>query len=85
MDQAFIAAFFRKAELERRRDRRNHLLALWESEAKLLKEELDPAAYHAHRSAIADIQAQELIYQQQTEVSLGYWKRLWYALINKKI
>lgn len=83
--RADIASAFRQDELERRAQRRLQLLKLWENEAALLKEELSPEDWHANRTAIANIEAQNTLYRLQTEASLGYWKRLWYAVCGKVV
>lgn len=77
MNQSQIATMFRKAELERRAARRQHLL----NEAKLLEEGLTPSELAAHRAAVKQIAEQDTIFRK--EVGRTYWQTLWAAVRGK--
>lgn len=79
MNQQDIANIFRRTELENRARRREALLR---SEAALEHEQLDAQAKTATVHALDSIRRQQVAYEQATR--LGYWRRLWYALINKR-
>jgi len=85
MDTHDIAVAFRRNELQNRVDRRRRLLAQLKNEGELWKEELTPAEKAITEEALAQIYLQNLYFAVDTEVALGYWKRLWYALINKHV
>lgn len=93
LSQSEIAALFRKSELERRESRRKILL----NHAALDEEKLtSPIDIQANAEALKRISLQQLEYensvanlavaeQRSRWRRLGYWRRLWLALINKEL
>jgi hypothetical protein len=81
--QKDIAAIFRGAELHRREVRRQALL----NEAALENEALDQPAQQAQAAAVESLKRQSAAYLeliQPPKPKLGYWRRLWLAIINKE-
>jgi hypothetical protein len=80
-----IAAGFRAAELQRREARRKILL----NHAALDEEKLtSPVDIQANAAALKRISLQQLEYEnklREARPRLGYWRRLWFALINKEL
>lgn len=78
-----IAAGFRTAELQRREARRKILL----NHAALDEEELtSPVDIRANAEALKRISLHQLEYERQLAAlrpRVGYWRRLWLALLNK--
>jgi len=74
MNQEQLGAMFRASELQRREARRKIILnqAALETEAPAPEE----------KAAIESLQRQSLRFQR--DVQLTYWRRLWYAIINKR-
>ena len=78
MNQEQIAAMFREQELQRRQARNEALL---HNAAALTDEVLDEKGKAAHEAAVAKVKEQQLWLEK--ELSPGYWKRLWRALLNR--
>ena len=76
-----IAASMRAQELQRRTARQRELLARLHNEIKLADEPLTSIDQAAHEFAVDLLQRQVL--KREKELSPGYWRRLWAALLNK--
>lgn len=77
-EPAHIAQQFREGELRRREARR---AALLRNEAALASEPLTPFDRQVHAAAVESLKKQQLAFERET--SVGYWRRLWAALLNK--
>ena len=78
MDQKDIAAMFRQGELQRRAQRNAKIL---QNAAELENEPLTEFDKEAHATAVESVKRQQL--RLEKELSPGYWRRLWCALLNK--
>ena len=75
--QSDIATVFRQGELTRRQQR----MQVIENHLALRNERLTPQEREIDKKAKKQLQAARM--ELERSISVGYWRRLWLALLNK--